>query len=130
MIYYLVEGVVAIVSAIIYALVVRKPSLGDAKAIVMALASSWGLIQIILFLSNGIIGIPRTFIRKVIISHKFLILCCKLVQTQEIMNENKEIVASKVKKLMAMESLCSKENKEYIEKIYARVPDDLNEFTM
>jgi len=126
--YYVVECAAVIISGIIYASAVKRPSLNEAKAIVMALASAWGLIQIILFLSNGIVGIPRAFLRKVRASHKFVTLCCKLAQAQEIINENKEIVASKVKKLMAMEPMCSEKNKTYIEKIYARIPEELNEF--
>ena len=124
-IYYIIGLGVLVLCAFIYILVKGIPEQNDAKGLIMALTNCWGLIQIILFLSNGMTGTIRFFLNKIMITKQFKVVCCKLLQAQEIIDENKSIMENSFRKLQSMEDLCSPELSEYISKVKDMIPEEL-----
>eukprot|EP01022_Parablepharisma_sp_SALTPOND_P004386 TRINITY_DN1201_c0_g1_i1.p1 TRINITY_DN1201_c0_g1~~TRINITY_DN1201_c0_g1_i1.p1 ORF type:complete len:686 (+),score=41.23 TRINITY_DN1201_c0_g1_i1:108-2060(+) len=128
MIYYAIEIGAFIILAVFYVITNGRPTMEHAKGLLMALASAWALVQIILFLSNGIIDVPRDLWRRTSIQKQLKTVCCKMVQAQEILDDNKIILEQCIKKLQAIEIVCTEDNKEYINKIYEIIPEDLTTF--
>eukprot|EP00826_Nyctotherus_ovalis_P001091 TRINITY_DN10130_c0_g1_i10.p1 TRINITY_DN10130_c0_g1~~TRINITY_DN10130_c0_g1_i10.p1 ORF type:complete len:462 (+),score=125.25 TRINITY_DN10130_c0_g1_i10:1807-3192(+) len=89
----------------------------------MALTSTWGLSQIILFLSNGIIGIPKTFLRNSNPSTRFKIVCCSLTLEQSVLEKDKIEIIEGLTKLRMMETRCGEELAAYIRKVLESIPE-------
>ena len=127
-IYYIIEVAALGICAIIYIIIKGVPGSKEAMALVMALTNAWGLIQIVLFLSNGMIGTIKFFLKKIILVSRFKLICCKLIQIQEIMDDDSAIIEKSLRKLQSIEAHCSKDNADYINKIYETVPEELTSF--
>jgi hypothetical protein len=127
-IYYIIGLAVLVICAVIYILIKGVPQEDEAKGLIMALTNCWGLIQIVLFLSNGMTGTIRHFLKKIMITDRFKTVCCKLWQTQEIIDENKSTIENSLVKLQSMEVLCSPEIVEYINRVRDTVPEELRSY--
>jgi len=89
----------------------------------MGLASAWGLIQIILFLSNGIIAIPRNFLRYSDINTRLKTICCSLTLEQDVKDTSKAEIIESLTKLKKMKGRCSKSLDEYINQVLNSIPE-------
>jgi hypothetical protein len=98
------------------------------KSFMMAMSSAWALVQIILFLSNGLVSVPRELWRAGNNTRKFRTICCRLMQMQELLDEYKNDIENNIKKLQAIEMIATPENKALINKIYDLIPEDLTSF--
>jgi hypothetical protein len=98
------------------------------QSFLMAISTAWALFQIILFLSNGIIDVPRDFWRRRSNVDRLRTLTCKFSQIEELMNDTKIEIETNVKKLQAIELVASEQNKQYIQKIYDIIPEDITSF--
>jgi len=127
-IYYAIEIGAFIIFFVIYAIAKGFPTAEYAKGLMMSMSSAWALIQIILFLSNGIIDVPRDFWRRASLERRIKTICCKLAQNQEILDDDKIIIEQCIKKFQAIEIVCTEENKEYINNIYETIPEELTYF--
>jgi len=123
-IYYIIGLGVLVVCAVIYMIIEGIPEEDNAKGLIMALTNCWGLIQIILFLSNGMTGTIRFFLNKAMITKQLKVVCCKLWQTQEIIDENKSIIENSLRSLQSIEDLCSPGLLEYVNKVKDMVPEE------
>ena len=121
-------GAAGLVVFILY-FVVKAQTLDfeDTFAFLMSLSSAFGLVQIIFFLSNGLIAAPRSLYRKCQPYRKLKVVCCQLVQVSEIIEDRRLAVDKSIRETQAVEILTTGENKRYIEKIYELVPIEMQE---
>ncbi len=94
-------------------------------AVVMSLCSAWALAQIIVFLSNGLIAVPRALFRRGDIKRRLTTVCCMLVQAAEKIDENSFELARQVRKAQALDARASGENKGYTERLLATIPEEV-----
>lgn len=107
-----------------------KIDLEEFLAVLMSLASAWALTQIIVFLSNGLIAVPRMLFRKGDTERRLKMICCRLVQVTEIIDDDRFAIAKYLKKAHMIEMLASTKNKRRIEEIYKLVPEDVASFEL
>ncbi len=128
MIYYVVEIGAVLVFGILYFALKDGANAEGAKGLLMALASAWALVQIILFLSNGIIDVPRDLWRRSSNKLRLKTVCCMMTQGQDILEEDRMTIEQCVEQLQAIEIVTTVENKAYINKIYEIIPEELTSF--
>lgn len=113
----------ALVFLAVYLIFAKNPTFKGTRDLVMALTSTWGLSQIILFLSNGIIGIPKTLLRNSNLSTRFKIVCCSLTLEQSVLENDKVGIIEGLTKLRMMETRCGEELAAYIKKVLESIPE-------
>lgn len=97
------------------------------QSFLMAISTAWALFQIILFLSNGIIDVPRDFWRRRSNVDRLRTLTCKFAQMEELMNDTKIDIENYIKKLQAIE-IVARDTEEYIGEIFKTIPEDITSF--
>ena len=117
-----------VIFVIIYACCTGGIDITTMEDFLMAMATAWALVQIILFMSNGLISVPRLLWRAGSNSQTLKVVCCKLMQMQELLDDYKNEIENDIKRLQAIEMVATHENKELINKIYELIPEDLTSF--
>jgi len=95
------------------------------QAVLMSLASSWAIVQIIIFISNGLISVPRMLFRRGNLHRRLRLICCKLVQVREITDDYHFEISKNLQKAHMAEMLVTPRKKKYIEEIYNMIPDEV-----
>jgi hypothetical protein len=96
-------------------------------AFLMAWANAFGLVQIIFFLSNGLIAGPRALHREARARRTLDTVCCQLVQVSEIIDDRRLAIERGLRETQAVEILATSNLKPYIAKIYELIPNDVHE---
>ena len=125
LIYLSISAGVGIIYIICYAIFAPRFDFFQLFALLMSISNAVTLTEIIMFLGNGLIAVPRSLFRKGDLYRKLRMLCCSLLQATEVIESNAYSINTYIAKARDIDADCTEELRGYIAEIREKVPEGM-----